>query len=226
MAARPLNQTTVFRRTWVGPLRESTAVNPLPPSLQPQSDSANGVTLVCHPAVPCPAPFQLHVRWMLEGGQGAASVVRLVYTVRGPLDRLRWPAPAETSATDGLWAHTCFEAFFSEQSASSYRELNFSPSTRWAHYRFERERVRDEAPPSLAAPGVQFSMVANDQCALSTTVAIKPHRMGEAPTLFAPTADLELADGGLSYWAVHHPKPTPDFHARDGWRIPLAWSVL
>ena len=171
-------------------------------------------------------PIQLHVRWMFEELRDAAWVMRLVYTVLGPLEGLRWPAPTESGAADGLWAHTCFEAFFSEQSASSYRELNFSPSTRWAHYRFERERVRDEAPPSLTAPDVQFSVVAGNQCMLSTTVATRPHQMGEAPTLFAPTAVLELAGGGLSYWAVHHAKPTPDFHARDGWRIPLAWSVL
>ncbi|MEZ5701873.1 MAG: hypothetical protein R3E42_07815 [Burkholderiaceae bacterium] len=167
------------------------------------------------------------MRWEIATDQGTAALaVRLVYTVRGPLDRLQWPAPTKPVAADGLWAHTCFEAFFSERSAASYRELNFSPSSCWAHYRFERERVRGETADFLMAPEVQFSMIASDHCTLSATLAAKPHLEGEASTLFAPTAVLELADGGLSYWAVHHPKPKPDFHARDGWRIPLAWSVL
>ena len=108
----------------------------------------------------------------------------------------------------------------------AYRELNFSPSSRWAHYRFERERVRDEAPPTLAIPEVQFVLAAPDQCTLSSRVAIKANQSDQSATWFAPTAVLELSDGSLSYWAVHHPKAKPDFHARDGWCVPLAWSVL
>jgi hypothetical protein len=206
-------------------LRECRAVNPLAPRPQPTTDGATGANLVCHPAAPCLAPFEIHVQWTPER-QGVGWCMRLVYSVRGPLGRLRFPAPATASACDGLWAHTCFEAFFSEPAATAYRELNFSPSTHWAHYRFERERVRDEAPPPLAIPEVQFVLAAPDQCKLSSRVAIKANQSDQSATWFAPTAVLELSDGSLSYWAVHHPKPKPDFHARDGWCVPLAWSVL
>jgi hypothetical protein len=37
--------------------------------------------------------------------------------------------------------------------------------------------------------------------------------------LWGFTAVLELEDGSLSYWALHHPKPQPDFHDRGGWTV-------
>jgi len=35
------------------------------------------------------------------------------------------------------------------------------------------------------------------------------------------SAVIESADGRLSYWALRHPAPRPDFHQRAGWAARL-----
>ncbi len=38
-----------------------------------------------------------------------------------------------------------------------------------------------------------------------------------ADTLIGLSAVLEHSTGIKTYWAIRHPKPTPDFHAKEGW---------
>ncbi len=35
------------------------------------------------------------------------------------------------------------------------------------------------------------------------------------------TAVIEPLEGPISYWALSHPAPKPDFHHADGWILPL-----
>ena len=57
----------------------------------------------------------------------------LIYVVRGALNELRLPGRAAApTRTDGLWQHTCFEAFVGTEGNSAYREFNFAPSADWA----------------------------------------------------------------------------------------------
>ena len=51
------------------------------------------------------------------------------------------PAPAPPVRTDGLWRHTCFEAFIAPAGSSEYWEYNFSPSGAWAAYHFTAYRT-------------------------------------------------------------------------------------
>jgi hypothetical protein len=167
--------------------------------------------------------LKVMVSWVpqkLAGGW----VLQLTYTVLGDIARLCLPEPAESRAMDGLWAHTCFEAFFSEPPSAAYREFNFSPSTQWAHYRFSTERTPDPSGPAPATPVVQSPEVSHNRLVMTASVAAKP--VTQLETLFSPTAVLELTDGSLSYWAVNHPAPLPDFHARAGWTTPLGWAIV
>ena len=41
---------------------------------------------------------------------------------------------------EGLWRHTCFEAFIKAPGRTSYHEFNFAPSGQWAAYRFDAYR--------------------------------------------------------------------------------------
>ena len=194
-------------------------MNPAPPA----SSSPRSIDLVCHPATPSLVPMAVEVQWAVLPQNGGWAL-QLTYTVSGDIQRLRLPKVAVSGPADGLWAHTCFEAFVSEPGSAAYRELNFSPSTQWAHYRFVKERVRDQGPVPLA-PMVQAPEVVGDRCVLAATVAAVPLSSNAADNLFAPTAVLENNDGQRSYWAARHPSAQPDFHNRAGWAIPLAWSI-
>jgi hypothetical protein len=152
--------------------------------------------------------------------------LQLTYTVRGDIHRLRLPAVCEPGPADGLWAHTCFEAFFSEPAAPAYHEFNFSPSTQWAHYRFREERVRDALwIDRTLPPHVQMPPGDPTQWVLTASVDATPLGDDQPGTWFAPTAVLEMNDGSLSYWAMSHPAPRPDFHNRTGWTTAIGWAI-
>ena len=56
---------------------------------------------------------------------------------------------------DGLWQHTCFEAFVGLGDGPAYLELNFSASGDWAAYRFDDYRqgmrpMQNASPPRIA----------------------------------------------------------------------------
>ena len=186
---------------------------PTPPPLRFQ--------LAPHPSTPCRAVRSLPV----DVGRTAAGALRLVYRLSGDVATLRLPpASAQPQPSDGLWRHSCFEAFIGPASATAYREFNFSPSGDWAVYDFAQERVRADAPHAPAAPALSFSQQAD---ALTLT-AVTPHLPTpwdeSADTLLGLSAVIESADGQLSYWALAHPRPQPDFHNSTGCtaRLPAA----
>lgn len=183
------------------------------------------VDMECHPATPCAARFSVQTRFTPQRS-ASGWMLQMVYEVTGDVQRLRLPQLAESGPADGLWAHTCFEAFFSEPGSSAYRECNFSPSTRWAHYRFTAERLRDGGAPNLAAPVISAPYVTSDRLVLTASMAAAPLPQESSALICAPTAVLELTDGSLSYWAVQHPTTKPDFHTRVGWSVPLRWAIL
>ena len=65
-----------------------------------------------------------------EGG------LRLRYFLDGDVNGIVLPATVAPRQADGLWQHTCFEAFIGGQGSRAYCEFNFSPSTEWAAYGF------------------------------------------------------------------------------------------
>ena len=115
--------------------------------------------LVCHPATPCAAVRGIEVA--LHWQHAPEPALLLIYVVRGALNELRLPGRAAApTRTDGLWQHTCFEAFVGTEGNSAYREFNFAPSADWAAYLFSDERVRDvaaETAASLAPPRIVTS---------------------------------------------------------------------
>lgn len=147
----------------------------------------------------------------------------LRYQLTGDTARLRVPGPAADAAfSDGLWRHTCFEAFVGCEGDAAYREFNFSPSGHWAAYAFSAERVPAEKAPPLPTP-----LIACDRQAHALTLQARVPvgalpAPGAAGYLIGLSAVIEDTDGQLSYWALHHPAARPDFHHRGGWtaRVP------
>jgi hypothetical protein len=67
-----------------------------------------------------------------------AGSLELSYIVTGQMRSVRMPSAAANARSDGLWRHTCFEAFIRAAPDTEYYELNFSPSGQWAAYQFSR----------------------------------------------------------------------------------------
>lgn len=127
----------------------------------------------------------------------------LAYRVSGRVDRLRIPPQAPPERTDGLWQHTCFEAFVREGEAG-YREYNFSPSGEWAAYRFGGYR-QGMAPLDIPAPAIETEL-ARERLVVRVALERAPSgRLGLA-------AVIEEKNGRRSFWALRHPPGPPDFH--------------
>jgi len=144
------------------------------------------------------------------------------YSLRGDTAQLRLPQARAGRRADGLWRHTCFEAFVSAPGSAGYYEFNFSPALDWAAYRFDDYRTGMSAATLERAPGLQVRR-SSDALELTATV----HLQGLALLCDAPALRLALAavieenDARLGYWALRHPPGNPDFHHPEGFTLEL-----
>ncbi|MDQ7988471.1 MAG: DOMON-like domain-containing protein [Candidatus Dactylopiibacterium sp.] len=160
-----------------------------------------------HPASPPHAALTAHARAARQGDE-----LHLTFEVRAPAGLLRLPAPAARPAfTDGLWRHTCCEAFVGTPEAEAYREFNLSPSGDWAAYAFSAYRAREAWSPATT-PRLHCS----PGPAGFTLVATVPAELLPAGGDWSLGLSVVLEDraGALAYFALHHAAPQPDFHAR------------
>ena len=151
------------------------------------------------------------------------GTLHLSYELTGDLAQIRIPAQQLPTAVDGLWEHTCFEAFIAVEGKASYHEFNFSPSGQWAAYAFSDYRVRS-AWTIRQAPVINFAR-SYGHLLLEAVIAAAdlPQNIADKPLQFGLTAVIETNDGSRSYWALHHPEARPDFHHRAGFilRLPI-----
>ena len=97
------------------------------------------LALACHPDSPCSAPIRIEV----EAGR-SGSRLSLDFRVTGDNRNLLMPDPAPPDFRDGLWQHSCFEAFVRPGLGEDYCELNLSPSGEWALFAFDSYREQWE----------------------------------------------------------------------------------
>jgi hypothetical protein len=173
-------------------------------------------TLVPHPSTSCDAVESVGAHVTLT----ASGRLQLHYVLRAQLTRLAIPEPAPQRFRDGLWQHTCFEAFIAADGAAGYRELNVAPSREWAAYSFTKYRegmTRLEQVPQVA--------VRKDVDRLQLDVAVELAAWFDSPwrTLqLGLTAVIETADGQRAYYALRHSSEQPDFHHRGGFALQLS----
>jgi hypothetical protein len=173
--------------------------------------------LQCHPATPAQSvrSVQAQVSW------GNGETLALTFSLQGNLARLRIPAPQPSCRTDGLWQHTCFEAFIRHQGDPRYCEFNFSPSGEWAAYTFRR--YRDGTPLAQdVAPCIAVRRM-GDRLELDAVIQLDclPPAQLRARVQLALCAVVEDEQGMLSYWALTHPPSRPDFHHPDAFTLEL-----
>ena len=152
-----------------------------------------------HPISPSPVS-----RIAVEVARIAPDLFRLSYWIGGDLRRVAFPKRQAAARADGLWHHSCCEAFVG--AGAGYYEFNLSPSSEWAAYRFDGHRtgMRDAAvdPPAIAWERE------GEAARLTATLRLPPDAAGP----LGLSAIIEDTGGSRSFWALTHPPGEPDFH--------------
>ena len=173
-----------------------------------------------HPLLRHPASCCAAVRTIAASARLTADgVLVLKYNVHGEPGRICIPETRPSAAADGLWRHTCCEAFIAGVDGQEYREFNFSPSGQWAAYRFSAYRNRDSGFVPPAAPQLDFR---SDAAGFRLTARIARELLPAAIAFnIGLSAVIEAVDGTMSYWALAHAGGQPDFHIRQSFTLTL-----
>lgn len=152
----------------------------------------------------------------VEAARLPSGTLKLSYRVSGIISDLCIPPETVPRRTDALWRHTCFEAFLRAPQGAPYYELNLSPSTEWAAYRFGGYRAGMVIAHEIATPR---SKVAWSSAEFELQTALELGRLTGLPSDAAWDAGLsaviEEKSGHMSYWALAHPPGRADFHHPD-----------
>jgi hypothetical protein len=160
----------------------------------------------------------------VELSRTAAGRLHLRFIATGAIERVALPPEVSPSSrTDGLWRHSCFEAFIRGVPGGPYYEFNLAPSTHWAAYRFDGYRNGMTAPDGCADPAIRTRSTGN---AVELTAALALEGLPDLPTDAAwnlcLSAVIEERDGRRAWWALAHPPGAPDFHHEDCFALQLA----
>jgi len=149
----------------------------------------------------------------------------LSYVVTGKISDIRLPPTVPAARADGLWQHTCFEAFVRAASGPSYYEFNFAPSTEWAAYRFDSYR-NGMGAAEIGAPAIE-GRSNPDSYTLQASLELDrlPDLSREASWRLGLSALIEDQNGRMSYWALAHPPGKPDFHHADSFALEFSPAV-
>jgi hypothetical protein len=146
----------------------------------------------------------------------------LSFQLEAELRELRIPRPTRPQRADGLWQHTCFEAFIALDGEAGYHELNLAPSGEWALYAFASYRERRPTPSEVPSPSITVRG-ADDRLELEARISLAglSPLHSTSPLRIGLCAVIEAADGRLSYWALAHARDQPDFHDARGFTLRL-----
>lgn len=125
----------------------------------------------------------------------------------------------ERSRLDGLWEHTCCEAFIEFE--GGYYEFNLAPSGDWALYQFTGYRS-EASNPVIAPPVVEAHRHGNLwQLQAFMDLSALPQLRHDLPWRVGLSAVIETKQGDKTYWALAHPSDKPDFHHPDSFALVL-----
>jgi hypothetical protein len=162
----------------------------------------------------------------VEVARPRAGGLEFSYIVTGRMSSIRMPAAAANARSDGLWRHTCFEAFIGVLPDAKYYELNFSPSGQWAAYMFSSYRSGMRVADEIAGVAIKMH-TGSDGCVLQAS--LDPDQFTGLPRNRAwhlgLSAVIEDVTGGVSYWALVHPPGKPDFHHAGGFACEFSAAV-
>jgi hypothetical protein len=146
-------------------------------------------------------------------GRMPSGALAVRFVLDADLDRLRIPGRRPARFVDGLWRHTCFEVFLARKGSRAYREYNLAPSGEWAGYVFRKYRHKDNG--EVPAPRTR---IRRSRRGLQVDLKIK----AQGRMRVGLSAVIQEKNGGISYWALRHPRGKPDFHHRRAFALELA----
>lgn len=148
-----------------------------------------------------------------------ANIIAIDYEIRGGFSDIVIPPSAEIPARkDALWEETCFEFFIGVKNADQYWEFNLSPAGHWNVYHFTAYREGMEEEPVFSS--LPFCVLNNgDSLSLSLEIDLGTIVTAGQALTAGISAVVKARDGAVSYWALIHPGPEPDFHLRESFII-------
>jgi hypothetical protein len=176
--------------------------------------------LKIHPDSPNPGVSRIEV----EVTRPTPAALALDYRVAGTMSGVILPPVTTPARSDGLWRHTCFEAFIAAGAETGYLEFNFAPSTQWAAYRFGGYRAGMSAV-DIGAPRIEMKTTA-EHCELRVALDLAGLLPSGVAWRLGLSAVIEEAGGATSYWALAHPPGRPDFHHATSFAIDLPSTEL
>jgi hypothetical protein len=162
----------------------------------------------------------------VEIARPRAGILELSYIVTGQISSIRMPSATANTRTDGLWRHTCFEAFIRAVPDAEYYELNFSPSGQWAAYQFSGYRSGMRVANEITEVPIKMRS-SPDGYALEASLGLDQFRdlPRDRSWRLGLSAVIEDATGRVSYWALAHPPGKPDFHHADSFASEFSPAV-
>jgi hypothetical protein len=152
----------------------------------------------------------------------APAVLVCDYALHADMSRVRLAPPGGGERREGLWRHTCFEAFVSVPGVMGYYEFNFSPGGDWAAYHFEDYRLGMSAAELVEPPTLHVQeRAARLELFATVELAGLADLAGASHLKLALAAVIEDESGALSYWSLLHPAGKPDFHHPDAFTLEL-----
>lgn len=150
-----------------------------------------------------------------------ANTLSLSYALLGPLPEVLIPVSADIPVrSDVLWEETCFEFFLGLKGSDDYWEFNLSPSRHWNVYRFSAPRQGMKEEPAFTS--LPFKVVTTPgTLGLSLNVDLDKIVRERRSLQAGISAVIKAVNGRLTYWALTHPGPQPDFHRRESFIIEL-----
>jgi hypothetical protein len=177
----------------------------------------NWIDLKCHPSTVSQTVHSVQVLVF----RPASAELRMTFRVDGDIPRTRFAPPGVPRFATQLWQHTCFEAFIAAEGQPAYHEFNFAPSREWAVYAFRDYRDGGPLANEMLRPDIAVR-ISNTRLELDAVVYLDfLAPLQRRATLRIGLSAIIEANEGLSYWALHHPARTPDFHDASGFTVLL-----
>ncbi|HAA03588.1 MAG TPA: hypothetical protein DCE18_09480 [Syntrophobacteraceae bacterium] len=122
--------------------------------------------------------------------------------------------------TNGLWEETCLELFLAVRDSPHYWEFNLSPAGNWNVYRFAA--YRDGMQEERAYSELPFLVEIQPKAlSLALDAPLDPIAPAGEDLEVGICAVIRDRNGQLSYWALSHRGPRPDFHHRGSFTVRL-----
>ncbi len=150
-----------------------------------------------------------------------SNILLLGYALIGPLADVIIPAPADVPMRkNALWEETCFEFFICADGSDNYWEFNLSPAGHWNIYRFTSYRAGMQQEQAFQS--LPFSVRVLDGALRHSRDHAREKILPAGQALkVSVSAIINTVNDGLTYWALAHPGPQPDFHRKESFILEL-----